>query len=127
MIKRGKGNIVNISSVSGHVGTPQRAAYCASKAGIINLTRTLAVEWAKFGIRVNSVSPGSTATDMTAQSRQEHLGYADLEARIPLKRSGSVEDVANSVAFLVSSKAKHITGHDLLVDGGVFATNPLFI
>jgi len=126
MIRRGKGRIINISSVSGHVGTPQRAAYCASKAGIINLTRALATEWAKFGVTANSVSPGSVETHMTAQSRQGLPSHADLESKIPLKHAASVEDIANAVAFLVSSKATHITGHDLLVDGGVSAINPAF-
>ena len=127
MISRGKGRIVNMASVSGHVGTPQRAAYCASKAGIINLTRTLAVEWAKFGITVNSVSPGAVETYMTAQSRQGQADYTDLTSRIPLKHLANVEDVANAVAFLVSSKATHITGHDLVVDGGMFAINSMFV
>ncbi len=126
MIQGGKGRIVNISSTSGHRGGPQRAAYCSSKAGIIGLTKALAVEWAQHGVTVNSVSPGWTKTPMQDRLMETQPGYKERESRIPTKRRGEPEEIAYAVAFLASAKALQITGQDIVVDGGVLAINPMF-
>jgi NAD(P)-dependent dehydrogenase (short-subunit alcohol dehydrogenase family) len=124
MLERGAGAIVNIASMSGHVANwPQpQAAYNASKAGVILLTRSLASEWAARGVRVNSVSPGYIATEMTQAGMHDfpEWGRAWL-AMTPMGRLGTPADVANAVWYLVSDAAAFATGTDLIVDGGYTA------
>lgn len=120
MIPQGRGSIVNIASISGHGGAPLRLAYYAAKAAVLSMTRSLATEWARFNIRVNSVSPGITRTDLVDVAIQS--GRASLELyrhRIPLGRLAEVHEIASAVAFLASDRASFITGDDLLVDGGL--------
>ena len=112
------GAIVNITSISGETSAPNHAAYGAAKAGLANLTRTLAVEYGPDRIRVNAVAPGSVATPATAD-RTGTLGSA------PLGRRARAEDIANAVVFLASPLAAFITGQTLLVDGGATAKFPL--
>lgn len=122
MVAAGRGAIINISSVMGHGGAPQRAAYCASKAGVIGLTRSLAVEWGRAGVRVNSVAPTATRTELV-QSLIDR-GLFDMEgikARTPLERLAEPDDVAAVCSFLASDAAAMISGHDLAVDGGWMA------
>jgi NAD(P)-dependent dehydrogenase (short-subunit alcohol dehydrogenase family) len=120
LLKKSRGAIVNISSVAAFVGMPKRASYCTAKAAIEGLTRTLAVEWAPEGIRVNSLAPGYTKTYMT-----EHLivvGKIDvgkIEARTPLRRFAEPDEMAAPIDFLLSDDASYITGHCLVVDGGM--------
>lgn len=117
MIKQRNGRIINISSVSGVLGNAGQANYCASKAGIIGLTKGVAREVATRGITVNAVAPGFIQTEMT-----DVLPDAVKEAakeQIPMKNFGTTEDIANAVAFLASEKARYITGQVLSVDGGM--------
>ncbi|CAM5459737.1 3-oxoacyl-ACP reductase FabG [Streptomyces aurantiogriseus] len=117
MVKRRAGSIVTLSSVSG-AGNPGQGNYSASKAGIIGLTCALAKEAARFGIRVNAVAPGMIETDMTAEAFTEEQRARTLAA-VPLGRFGTAEEVAESIAFLVSDKAAYITGAVLRIDGGI--------
>jgi 2-deoxy-D-gluconate 3-dehydrogenase len=119
MIQRGDGGrIINIASIMGGVALPPRAAYCASKGGIIALTKDLAAEWAKYRVTVNTISPGWTVTEMTqAYFSQEEVRRFLLE-RIPLNRLGKPEDIANLAVFLASEYSEYITGQAIFVDGG---------
>ncbi|MDR3039105.1 MAG: 3-oxoacyl-[acyl-carrier-protein] reductase [Candidatus Adiutrix sp.] len=118
MMKRRWGRIVNLSSVVAFTGNPGQANYSASKAGLLGLTRTLALELAPRNITVNAVAPGWIETDMTADL-PDKVRAAFLE-RTPLGRPGSPEDVAEAVAFLVSDQAAYITGQTLHVNGGLY-------
>jgi 3-oxoacyl-[acyl-carrier protein] reductase len=116
----GSGAIVNVSSVAARVGIPMRLSYCASKAGIEGITRTLAVEWAPHGIRVNAVAPGYIRTAIVQGALERGLvEEARLNARTPLGRLGKVEEIAAGIAFLASSGASYISGHVLVIDGGM--------
>jgi NAD(P)-dependent dehydrogenase (short-subunit alcohol dehydrogenase family) len=112
------GAIVNIASQAGIVAIEERAAYGTSKAGMIHLTKILALEWAAAGIRVNAVAPTFVRTELTAPTLSRPDWAADLLSRIPIGRFGEPEDVAGAVAFLLSDAASLITGHTLAVDGG---------
>lgn len=118
MVETGGGKIVNIASQNGVVGYYKRAAYCASKAGVVNLTRVLAVEWAPHRITVNAVGPTFILTPLTQSTFDDALLREDVLSRIPLGRVGRPEDVVGAVVFLASPAADLITGHTLLVDGG---------
>src|SRR5918912_660169 len=123
MLRQGRGSIVNIASVAGLLGIADRAAYNASKHGLIGLTRTLATEWGGRGVRVNAVCPGWVKTEMD-QADQASGGYtnADIEGRTPMGRFARPEDVAQAVAFLAApEQSGYINGHTLSVDGGWFA------
>ncbi len=123
MVKQGWGGcIVNISSINAEAAFPMRTAYSCAKAGVNMMTKTLAIEWAQYGIRVNAVGPCHTETEMTAENiRRGAVNVDVLRKRIPLGRLAKVEDVANAVSFLCSAKAAFITGHALYVDGGYLA------
>jgi len=118
MVGQECGKIVNIASQNGLVGYYKRAAYCSSKAGVVNLTRVLAIEWAKHGINVNAVAPTFVLTALTKPTFDDPVLREDLLKRIPLGRVGKPEDVAGAVVFLASPASDLITGHTLLVDGG---------
>ena len=117
MMKQRSGSIINISSVVGITGNAGQANYAASKAGIIGLTKSLAKEFASRNIRVNAVAPGFIQSDMTDKLDQEII--ANLSAQIPMKRLGDPQDIANTVAFLVSEKSSYLTGQVICVDGGM--------
>ncbi len=118
MSKQRFGRIINMSSVVGEMGNPGQANYCASKAGLIGLTKSVARELARRNVTVNAITPGFIATDMTdalsEKARQE------LTAQIPLGRLGAVEDIAHAVKFLASEQAGYITGQVLGVNGGMY-------
>jgi len=118
MIKQRAGRIINITSVVGQSGNAGQVNYAASKAGLIGLTKSLALEVASRNITVNAVAPGLIDTEMTrAISAGAHEDWA---ARIPLKRLGTPDDVASAVVFLASDEAAYITGHVLAVNGGMY-------
>jgi NAD(P)-dependent dehydrogenase (short-subunit alcohol dehydrogenase family) len=120
LCEQGGGTLVNIGSIGGSVGISGRVAYTASKAGIEGLTRTLALEWARCGIRVNTVAPGWTRTAMVeAGIASGKLDEHALETRIPLGRLADPSEIADVVGYLVSAQASYITGQTLVVDGGI--------
>ena len=119
MIDQGNGGaILNISSMMGKMGLARRAAYCAAKGGVDNLTRTLAVEWAPYDISVNALAPGYIHTDITDQT-QDSAGYTedDIRKRTPMERFGTPEEMAECATFLVSG-TNFVTGEVLTADGG---------
>jgi len=118
MLRQRSGAIINLSSVVGAVGNPGQANYVATKAGVIGLTKTAARELASRGITVNAVAPGFIVSDMT-NALSDDLKDQMLE-QIPLKRFGEDTDIANTVAFLASDKAKYITGQTIHVNGGMY-------
>lgn len=119
------GVIISLSSIAAEAALPRRASYNAAKAAINQLTKTLAVEWASLGIRVNAVAPTWVATDILAGSIQKGLVSLDkLTRAIPLGRVAEVEDIANAIIFLASDHASMITGQTLYVDGGFIAGAP---
>lgn len=122
MVESGGGVVINMSSIYGAIAAPMRAAYISSKHGLIGLTKALATEWATDNIRVVSVVPSYIETEVIAASRQAgHFDPAATLARTPLRRLGTVEEVADVVAFAVSDAARYITGSTIHADGGWLA------
>ncbi len=116
MLRKDGGRIINIASQLAESASPERAAYIASKGGIVALTKTLALEWATSGINVNAIGPGPTATPLTADSTPEN--EARILGRSPLGRRLTPEEIAGAVVFLAGPAASAVTGHHLMVDGG---------
>jgi NAD(P)-dependent dehydrogenase (short-subunit alcohol dehydrogenase family) len=114
----GAGSIVNVSSVHGHVGQERLVAYSASKGGLEMMTRSLALEWAARGVRVNTVAPGYLLTDMTVDLRTHERWREELTSRIPMGRFGAPSEVVGSVLFLAGPSSSYVTGSTLFVDGG---------
>lgn len=117
MMKERKGSIIHVSSIVGVIGNPGQAAYCAAKAGLIGLTKSMARELASRNIRVNAVAPGYIGTDMTEALTPEQR-EATLKT-IPLGRVGTPEEIADAIAFLAAPTSTYITGQTLIVDGGM--------
>jgi 2-dehydro-3-deoxy-D-gluconate 5-dehydrogenase len=115
---QGGGKVVNIASQMGVVGYMYRAAYCSAKAGVVNLTRVLAFEWAKQKINVNTVGPTFVDTPLTRPMFENKEFYNDVMSRIPMGRLATPEDIVGSVVYLASPAADMVTGQTLLVDGG---------
>lgn len=118
MLHRGRGKIVNIGSIHGLLGAGDALTYCVSKGGVDNLTRQLAVDYAKAGINVNAIAPGTIETAMSKPFRENPRYLAEYQARTLLPRLGTPADVAHAALFLASSESDFITGHTLVVDGG---------
>ena len=118
MVQQGRGKIINIASVNGVIGSPERAAYTASKAGLINLTRTLAAEWAQHGINVNAIGPTYLLTPFTQALFDDEDFREDYFRRQPIQRIGRPEDLVGAAVYLASPASDLVTGHTLMVDGG---------
>ena len=118
MLKSKNGKIINVTSVVGHTGNIGQANYAASKAGIIAMSKSLALEYGKKNIKVNCVSPGFIVSDMTAKISEEHTEF--MKSRISLNKFGNPEDVANTIAFLSSNLSNYITGETIHVNGGMY-------
>lgn len=119
MIRRAApGVIINIASINSQSVVPNSAAYCVSKAGVMMLTKCLAKDWGSHGIRVNAVGPGSIPTDINKDIYSQPGKLDALQARLPLGRQGTPNEIANAVLFLASEDASYITGHTLFADGG---------
>tara|TARA_A100001011_G_scaffold18123_1_gene18669 strand:+ start:3546 stop:4283 length:738 start_codon:yes stop_codon:yes gene_type:complete len=118
MLKSKNGKIINITSVVGHSGNIGQANYAASKAGLIAMSKSLALEYGKKNITVNCVSPGFIKSDMTDKISEEHTEL--LKSRISLNKLGNPEDVANTIAFLSSNMSDYITGETIHVNGGMY-------
>ena len=125
MIRAGTGgSIINMSSIAGHGGLPRRAAYTSAAAAIVNLTRTLAVEWAPHGIRVNAIAPAWIMTPALQHYDEQFPGVLDFDAlreRIPMGRFGEPAEVGEIAVFLASKASSFVTGTTILADGGVIA------
>lgn len=120
LLKRAGGAIVNLGSVASHLGMPGRASYNSAKHGLVGLTRSLAVEWAQDGIRVNAVGPGYVLTELTRKLIDAgELPTKPVIARTPLGRWADAGEIADGALFLLSDKATYITGHTLMIDGGM--------
>jgi 3-oxoacyl-[acyl-carrier protein] reductase len=116
-MKEKRGHVINITSVSGIIGLPRQTNYCASKAGIIGFTRSLAREVAAYNVRVNAVAPGFIETDMLKNLKEAQM--SGMLKRIPQGRLGKPEEVAQVVKFLISDAAQYITGQTIVIDGGL--------
>jgi NAD(P)-dependent dehydrogenase (short-subunit alcohol dehydrogenase family) len=120
MLKNGGGAIVNTSSVAGVISFPQNSIYVASKHAVLGLTKSAALEYAKSGIRINAVAPGTIETEMTESVLDSNAKIKEqLISMHPIGRIGKPEEIANAVVWLLSDKASFVTGHTLLVDGGM--------
>ncbi|HVE94605.1 MAG TPA: glucose 1-dehydrogenase [Acidimicrobiales bacterium] len=120
MLERGSGSIVNVSSVLGIVGSGQIpfAGYAASKGGVVQLTRELAAQWARRGVRVNALAPGWFASEMTAEMFADERSMTWVRRKTPMGRPGSAEELDGALLFLASDASTYVTGQVLAVDGG---------
>ncbi len=118
MLERGRGSLIHIASIAGRVGLPHIGAYSVSKAGLMSLTRNLALEWAPKGVRVNAVAPGWVKTEMTAWVREQPEIEQHLRAQIPMGRFAEPEEITGIVRYLASDASSFTTGQVFAVDGG---------
>ncbi len=121
MIKNNGGNLVNIASTAGVTGVPRAPAYCASKAGVILLTKSLALEWAKHSIRVNAIAPHYLETNLTSGLRSSEEMHRKIVKQVPMRRFGKVSELIGAAIYLSSDASSYTTGAILTVDGGYLA------
>jgi NAD(P)-dependent dehydrogenase (short-subunit alcohol dehydrogenase family) len=122
LLKRAGGSIINLASLGASIGLPDAAAYSASKGGVVQMTKVLAVDWAQENIRCNAIAPGWIMTPLSAPILEQEQYRTPILRRIPLQRFGIVDDVAGAALFLASDLARYVTGTVLTVDGGVLAS-----
>jgi NAD(P)-dependent dehydrogenase (short-subunit alcohol dehydrogenase family) len=118
MIKQKSGKIINISSIAGISGYATSVSYSASKAGVISLTKTLAAEWGKHNININSICPGVFATDMTEDYLKSEEFMENIKTNVPMKRYAEPEELVGTVIYLASEASNYVNGHALVIDGG---------
>lgn len=121
LLERGSGSVINIASVAA-LGAPFLAPYAAAKAGLVALTKSLALEWAAVGVRVNALCPGWTATDLNRNLWEDEASSQATIAGVPMRRWGTPEEMAAPAVFLASSASAYMTGQVLFIDGGLTAT-----
>lgn len=121
MIQRGRGKIINMASVGGVVGFPRQVAYCVTKGGILQLTKVLAIEWARYNIQVNAIGPAYLETELTKGMRASKIISENLLRRTPMGRFGKPDEVIGAAIYLASEASSFVTGQTLFVDGGWLA------
>jgi NAD(P)-dependent dehydrogenase (short-subunit alcohol dehydrogenase family) len=122
LLDRRTGSVINVASVAGVASSPLLSPYGAAKAGLISLTKSLAVEWAADGVRVNALCPGWTATDLNRALWEDPVAGPATVATVPMRRWGRADEMAGPVVFLASDASSYVTGQTLLVDGGQTAS-----
>ena len=118
LVERGEGSVINVASVAGMIGSPLLSPYCAAKAGLVSLTKSLAVEWGTTGVRVNALCPGWTATDLNSNLWDDPVSGPATVATVPMRRWGRADEMAGPAVFLASAASSYMTGQVLVVDGG---------
>jgi 2-deoxy-D-gluconate 3-dehydrogenase len=118
LLDRGTGSVINVASVGGLLGAPLISPYGAAKAGVISLTKSLAIEWATQGVRVNALCPGWTATDLNRNLWDDASAGKATVATVPMQRWGRPEEMAGPAVFLASDASSYMTGQTIVVDGG---------
>jgi NAD(P)-dependent dehydrogenase (short-subunit alcohol dehydrogenase family) len=121
LIEQRSGKVINVASMFAYRGVPRLASYAASKAAVVSLTASLALEWARFGIQVNGVAPGYFETDMNAQLRDDEASSTRILGRIPARRMGRPEELGPLVVYLASPASDFVTGQTVTIDGGQLA------
>ena len=118
MVKRGWGRVINMGSMLSVIALPGRAPYCSAKAGVLNLTKVLALEWAGTGVTANTICPGPFATEMNRQLLNDPVKYQEFVRQIPLGRWGELEEMTGVAVFLATDASSYVTGSAMFVDGG---------
>lgn len=119
MVEQGRGSVINVSSVGGHVALRTGVVYAAAKAGVIQMTKVLALEWGRLGVRVNGIAPWYFRTPLTEKLLGDETYHSEVVGRTPLGRVGQVDELVGPAVFLASEAASYVTGHTLFVDGGM--------